>query len=110
MNKPKIPMTPEGVPFQKVYSDFKLCARPASFQGRCNYLDPMDSTDHPAGSPRNIEYLGSVEWAWDPAHERFDSYYLNPRGKYWILWSRWMTMIGHLSGNGQYMRTDPKRE
>jgi hypothetical protein len=40
----------------------------------------------PKGSPRNTQYLGSVEWADSPNHTRFDSYYLNPRGAYWLLW------------------------
>ena len=90
IREPKIPMIPGDVPFQKAYSDIKLVPRPTAFQGLCDYLEPMDIKDHPTGSPRNLEYLGAVEWAWGPAHDRLDCYYLNPRGKYWILWIRWL--------------------
>ena len=82
IDNPKIPMIPEEVPPQTGQNDIKLVPRPKSFQGICNYMHPMNEKDHPSGSPRNVEYLGSVEWAWGPGHDRLDSYYLNPRGKY----------------------------
>lgn len=90
IDNPKIPMIPEEVPPQTGQNDIKLVPRPTLFQGICNYIQPMNGKDHPSGSPRNVEYLGSVEWAWGPAHDRLDSYYLNPRGKYWLLWIRWL--------------------
>jgi hypothetical protein len=46
----------------------------------------MPEETRPKGLPRRLEYVGSVEWASGPRHSRFDSYYLNPRGKYWLLW------------------------
>ena len=42
----------------------------------------------PKGSPRKLDYLCTVEWASGPRDGRIDSYYLNPRGKYWLLWNR----------------------
>ena len=90
IKKPKTPMIPEDIPNQNISSDCKLVPRPNSFHGKCNFLDPMDEKVHPTGSPRNVDYLGAVEWAWGPSNNRFDSYYLNPRGRYWLLWLRWL--------------------
>jgi hypothetical protein len=86
---PKIPMTHNEVPLQRQHLVVDLPPRPVIFQGSCDFIDPMPEKDRPKGSPRNIKYLGSVEWAWSPVNSRFDSYYLNPRGRYWLLWVRW---------------------
>ena len=42
------------------------------------------------GTPRNIDFLCSVEWAWSPAHGRIDNYYVNQKPRYWVLWNNWM--------------------
>ena len=86
---PKIPITPKEVPIQKTQKKIKLPSRPKSFQGICDFLEPMNEKDRPKGSPRKTYYIGSVEWAWSPMHSRIDSYYLNPRGSYWLLWIYW---------------------
>ena len=86
---PKIPMTPDDVPRQRVHLVVALPPRPKMFQGFCDFVSPMPSEVRPKGSPRKMEYLGSVEWARGPRESRFDSYYLNPRGSYWLLWIRW---------------------
>ena len=41
-------------------------------------------------TPRSIDFLFSVEWAWSPAHGRIDNYYLNRKRKHWVLWNNWM--------------------
>jgi hypothetical protein len=89
MRTPKIPMSPDDVTQQRIRLVVQLPPRPASFYGACDSLRPMTEKDRPRGSPRNVWYLGSVEWAESPAHSRFDSYYLNPRGRHWLLWIRW---------------------
>ena len=86
---PKIPMAPEEVPRQRLVPVVSLPQRPPSFDGQCDFIDPMPDAARPKGSPRNTTYLGSAEWAWGPGNSRFDSYYLNPRGRYWLLWIRW---------------------
>lgn len=88
-HKPKIPMRPEDVPQQRVHLVVQLPPRPPSFQGYCDFVDPMPDDVRPKGSPRNIQYLGSVEWAWGPMNSRLDSYYLNPRRSQWLLWVRY---------------------
>jgi hypothetical protein len=81
-------MTSDEVPQQRVRLVVQLPPRPAFFHGTCDFIDPMAVEERPKGSPRNVKYLGSVEWAESPAHSRIDSYYLNPRGSYWLLWIR----------------------
>jgi len=85
--KRKILKAPE-VPQKRTPPVVKLVERPASFRGACDYLEPMPEKDRPKGSPRNVEFLGSVEWSWTPWNDRSDEYYLNPRGRYWLLWLR----------------------
>ena len=82
-------MTPEEVPQQRLVPVVSLPQRPPSFRGICDFINPMPDAVRPKGSPRKTTYLGSAEWAWAPGNSRFDSYYLNPRGKYWLLWIRW---------------------
>ena len=100
MNRyPKIPMRPEDVPQQRVHLVASLPPCPPSFQGYYDYVNPMPDdlllklnlpqSRQMKRSPRNTEYLGSVEWAWCPWHSRFDKYYLNPRRSLWLLWIRW---------------------
>jgi hypothetical protein len=47
--------------------------------------------------PRSARYLGMVEWAWSPMHNRLDAYYLstNLHRAHWILW------LGGLDGGAQ---------
>jgi hypothetical protein len=87
IQKPRIPMTPEEVPQQRLSLVVDLPARPPQFQGYCEYVNPMPGNVAPKGSPRKLTYIGSVEWATSPRDCRLDSYYLNPRGSYWLLWN-----------------------
>ena len=34
-------------------------------------------------------YLCQVEWAWSPAHNRLDAYYLHRGLTHWVLWSKY---------------------
>ena len=64
-------------------------------------LDPKIEIDQPLlrnppkASPRKITFLGSVEWAWSPAHGRIDNYYINPRRTGWLLWNNWVEDGGY---------------
>ncbi|MGZ8188623.1 MAG: hypothetical protein ACXWTN_07665 [Methylosarcina sp.] len=89
VHNPKIPMRPEDVPQQRLYSAVELPPRPESFHGVIDWMERMPDKVRPKGSPRKTTYLGSVEWASSARETRFDSYYLNPRGSYWLLWNRW---------------------
>lgn len=87
---PKVVMDLTQLPRQRLHAVVELPERPAGFQGYCEYIDSMPEKDCPKGSPRKVQFLGSVEWSWSPMHSRWDAYYLNPRGKYWLLWIRYL--------------------
>ena len=82
-------MTPDALPHQRSPDQTVLPERPAGFRGHCDWYAPMPTDARPKRSPRKVRYLGSVEWAWSPAHNRYDAYYLGQRGRYWLLWTRW---------------------
>lgn len=84
---PKIPMLPEELPEQAADDVVELPDRPPGFLGRLHDADPLPAKHTPTGAPRNKIFLGGVEWAFGPASSRFDAYYLNPRGPYWLLWN-----------------------
>src|SRR4051812_44885758 len=86
---PRVPMLPGQIPAQGTAGAALLPARPRRFEGKCDFIDRMPEENRPSGSPRNVEYLGSVEWASGPNNTRLDSYYLNPRGAYWLVWNRY---------------------
>jgi len=75
---------------QRLHLVVDLPERPAGFRGYCQWNDPMPEKDCPKGSPRKVEFVSSVEWSWSPMNSRWDGYFLNPRGKYWLLWIRYL--------------------
>lgn len=87
IEKPIIPMRPEDVPQQRIHLVESLPSRPSHFDVLIDDIDPMAEDVRPKGTPRNVKYLGTFEWAWSPMNSRICSYYLNPRGRYWLLWS-----------------------
>jgi hypothetical protein len=84
--KPRVIMSAADLPLQRLHSVVELPERPRGFRAYVDWRRPMPARDRPQASPRKVEFLGSVEWAWGPNHERWDAYYLNPRGRYWLLW------------------------
>jgi len=90
IDEPRICMLPSELPQQRLHEVVGLPERPGGFRGYCDWLNPMPEKDRPRGSPRRVDFVGSVEWAWGFRNDRWDAYYLNPRGKYWLLWIRYM--------------------
>ena len=86
--EPTVAMSPAQLPQQRLHAVTDLPERPAGFRVYCQWHDPTSEKDTPKGSPRKVKFLGSVEWAWGFRSDRWDAYYLNPRGKYWLLWIR----------------------
>src|SRR5262245_46865555 len=35
---------------------------------------------------QTTSFVCKIEWSWSPVHERMESYYLERRDPYWILW------------------------
>jgi len=86
--EPKIPMAPSELPQQRVHEVVDLPPRPEPFDCGVGYGDyPPGSA--PKNPPRNPTYLCQVEWAWSPAHNRLDAYYLHRGRSHWSLWSRY---------------------
>jgi hypothetical protein len=86
---PRIPMSPSELPQQRIHEVVSLPARPAKFSSFVNYSNLPEGTVA-KNPPRNAIYLCQVEWAWSPAHNRLDSYYLNKGRTHWSLWSRYL--------------------
>lgn len=85
MKAPRIPMSPEQLPHQRLDAVTELPPRPSPFESVIGWNAVPDSAA-PKRGPRNAEYLGQLEWAWGPRHERLDAYYIHRGRKYWVLW------------------------
>ncbi len=86
--EPKIPMSPEDLPQQRIHEVVGLPERPAEFDCEVGYgVFPNDAL--PKNAPNNSTYLCQVEWAWSPVHNRLDAYYLHRGRTHWSLWSKY---------------------
>ena len=85
MQNPIIPMKPEQLPQQRVYEVLTFPQCPDPFH--CTVEVPQEAV--PKKGPRDAIYLGQVEWAWSPMHNRLDAYYIHRGRRYWILWNRY---------------------
>ena len=81
---PKIPMSPEALPPQRLYLVPDFPQTPLDWQpdlgDRVPGLQPR--------MPRTARYVAQVEWSWSPLHGRIDAYHLSlssARDR-WVLW------------------------
>ena len=58
--------------------------RPAGLSTQVIWEDESIREHHPE-IPDQALYLGALEWAWSPAHNRLDSYYLSYTDDHWLL-------------------------
>jgi hypothetical protein len=86
--EPKIPMSPEALPQQRIHEVVGLPERPAEFDCEVGY-GVVPGNALPKNSPTNATYLCQVEWAWSPMHNRLDAYYLHRGRSHWSLWSKY---------------------
>ena len=86
---PHIPMSPDELPQQRIHEVVELPERPEPFDCLVGYgcKAPQDGRFY--SEPRSPIYLGQVEWAWDPMHNRLDVYYLHRDREQWVLWVRY---------------------
>ena len=84
-----IPMSPEALPQQRLNEVVGFPPRPDGLDVSVEYIDSLGK-EYPKGTPRKHTFVCSVEWAWSPAHNRIDNYYLNPKPKHWLLWNNWV--------------------
>lgn len=81
---PKIPMSPEALPPQRMYLVPDFPAAPPGWQPDLDDRAP----GLPARLPRTARYVAQVEWSWSPLHGRIDAYNLSlsrARNR-WVLW------------------------
>lgn len=78
-------MSPELLPKQRINLVTALPPRPDPFESKVGWNAVPDSAI-PKRGPKNAIYLGQVEWAWGPMHERLSAYYLHRGRKFWVLW------------------------
>ena len=86
--------TLDSLPQQRLYEVFTLPDVPKRLDPKRQIDQPL-LKNSPKTSPRKLTYLFSVEWAWSPAHNRIDNYYLNPRRKGWLLCNNWVEDGGY---------------
>ena len=97
----RIPMHPDELPQQKVYAVTDLPEAPSNFEATClmqfgsrgdcdGYEWSIPEPDLPQRFPGAAKFIAQVEWAWDPYHDRLDSYYVcsNRKRSHWFLWLR----------------------
>jgi hypothetical protein len=82
-------MSPELLPQQRLSEVTRLPERPAGLEIH-NAWDRVVMKNPPLRSPRNVQFICSIEWAWDPWHGRIDNLYLGRRDQRWILWNNWV--------------------
>jgi hypothetical protein len=88
IREPKIPMSPEELPQQRIHEVVELPERPDLFDSAVGYgAFPKDAL--PRDLDGNATYLCQVEWAWSPMHNRLDAYYLRKNRTHWSLWSKY---------------------
>ena len=83
----KIAMTPDQLPQQRIHLVVDLPPRPKSFKSRCGKYFSISGLPSENG-PTEMQYIGTVEWAWGPMHSRVNAYYLSTDRKrsHWCLW------------------------
>ena len=84
-----IPMSPEELPQQRVYEVVDLPPTPVGLETKLDWVEPFPD-NRPKTTPRKVQFLCAVEWAWSPMHNRIDNYYLHQRGKRWLIWNNWL--------------------
>ena len=84
-----VPMLPEEIPQQRLNEVVTLPDKPHNLQVYVDYDIPLKK-NRPVGWPRKLIYLCGVEWAWSPAHNRMDHYYLNLKPNHFFLWNHYL--------------------
>jgi len=86
-DSPKIAMTPDQLPTQRVHEVIELPHVPQDLDpvGCCGW-EPDEIV--PKARPRDMQYLGSVEWAWAPMSGRIEAYHLHRGRKNWLLYAQ----------------------
>jgi hypothetical protein len=82
---PRIAMTPEQLPRQRIHEVVALPPEPADFDPVVCYGSDALSI-FPKRRPSRMHYLGSTEWAWGPMNGRITAYHLHRGRNHWLLY------------------------
>ena len=83
-----VPMLPEQIPQQRLNEVLTLPSKPSDLKVYVDNDVPLKN--RPVAWPRKLIYLCGVEWAWSPAHNRMDHYYLNLKPNHFFLWNHYL--------------------
>lgn len=86
--RPGIPMSPHGMPQQRLNAVIELPPRPVPFESAVGW-DAVPDREQPKRGPGRVQYLGQVEWAWSPINSRVSAYYIHRARRFWLLWNRY---------------------
>ena len=87
IKRPKIPMTPNILPQQRIQEVVSLPELPAGVAVSNDGPFPKGSVPEKPSS--TSIYLCQVEWSWSPRNNRTSAYYLHRGRSHWSLWERW---------------------
>ena len=84
-----VPMLPEQIPQQRLNEVLTLPSKPSDLKVYVDNDVPLKK-NRPVAWLRKLIYLCGVEWAWSPAHNRMDHYYLNLKPNHFFLWNHYL--------------------
>jgi hypothetical protein len=87
IRSPKLPLTTAALPAQRLVEVVELPPEPDPFEVTV-CLDAHPTEILPKRRPRNLTYLGMVEWAWSPLSSRLEACYLHRGRRHWIVYFR----------------------
>lgn len=64
-----------------------LPPRPEGFRGSCIYYDGVPHGLTEPDFAHDPTLVGGVEWHWSIGNSRRDNYFIERRGKWWLLWT-----------------------
>ena len=79
-------MSPSSLPQQRIVGRPDAFERPDPFESVIGVDEKPPGVRYPRG-PHSPEYLGQVEWTWNPM--RVVAYYLHQGRRHWVLWEYW---------------------
>lgn len=85
-HQPQVPLSAASLPQQRIYEVTTTPDWQSGVEPFVGYTDCLPVEGLPKRRSKNAVYLCQVEWAWSPAHNRLDAYYLARGRRHWLLW------------------------
>jgi hypothetical protein len=87
--EPKIPMSAEELPQQRINEVVDLPPRPEGLEIEVGYGVDYEAAFSVRLAPRLPVMLVQVEWAESPVNYGLNAFYIEGRRRHWLLWNRW---------------------